>query len=345
MSGLDAKGAAGAAGIRRIVEELSFTDLIRLLSFYGVDSIGELVIALVADQLTSGLIDDDDEESGPVRAVRDALERSREQEAEAVAARQAQGQGQGQAARRSGPPARSRRARARRPSPVRYRRMDELAYYRQTRRAAVGQIDDLIRVARTGTPEQARRAMRHASLLRNTRARQRVFEGAVEARGAAVESYQKRRFWSAMRRTIGTGRLQASDREVAAYYRGWRDRNRDLLTTVPGRARTRIRALALDRDLTENREKLVEALRNEKRVATNNLKRITRDQVQKAVGESNSRRQQAAGIRTYVWQTAEDERVRPSHAELHGRTRRWTSTPIPGEEVNCRCVAIPNIRR
>lgn len=41
----------------------------------------------------------------------------------------------------------------------------------------------------------------------------------------------------------------------------------------------------------------------------------------------------------YVWRTANDDRVRPSHAALNGTVRAWSDSPDPGEDYNCRCWA------
>jgi len=46
----------------------------------------------------------------------------------------------------------------------------------------------------------------------------------------------------------------------------------------------------------------------------------------------------------YIWRTAGDEKVRPSHAANEGRIFAWGNPPStghPGDEVNCRCTAEP----
>lgn len=57
-----------------------------------------------------------------------------------------------------------------------------------------------------------------------------------------------------------------------------------------------------------------------------------------------------AGITKYIWRTSEDERVRDYHAQLNGKTFFFGQPPVvskdgrraePGEDFNCRCVAIP----
>lgn len=84
-------------------------------------------------------------------------------------------------------------------------------------------------------------------------------------------------------------------------------------------------------DITENRAAL-----------------IARDQTSKLNAAFNGVRQRELGIEKYEWQTAHDERVRDSHADMDGTIQRWDSPPDvdgetvnPGEAINCRCVAAP----
>ncbi len=77
---------------------------------------------------------------------------------------------------------------------------------------------------------------------------------------------------------------------------------------------------------------------------------IARDQVSKFNSGLTKFRQQEVGVTSYIWQTAEDERVRPTHEELDQTEQSWDDPPVseengetnhPGEAINCRCVAIP----
>ena len=73
---------------------------------------------------------------------------------------------------------------------------------------------------------------------------------------------------------------------------------------------------------------------------------IARDQLGTLNGELSQRRQVAAGVSRYRWQTARDERVRPSHRDLQGQVFSWDAPPDighPGAPINCRCIAIPII--
>lgn len=52
----------------------------------------------------------------------------------------------------------------------------------------------------------------------------------------------------------------------------------------------------------------------------------------------------AAGYKHYFWHTAEDEKVRPAHAENNGKIFAWDDPPPtghPGEDYNCRCWVEP----
>ena len=72
---------------------------------------------------------------------------------------------------------------------------------------------------------------------------------------------------------------------------------------------------------------------------------IARDQTGKFNSDLNKIRQQQAGVTSYVWLTAHDERVRPLHKKLDGNTYKWGEPTgaeeglPPGQPINCRCVA------
>ena len=72
---------------------------------------------------------------------------------------------------------------------------------------------------------------------------------------------------------------------------------------------------------------------------------IARDQTSKFNSDLNKIRQQQAGVTSYTWSTAHDERVRPLHKKLDGNTYKWGEPTgaedglPPGQPINCRCVA------
>lgn len=82
-------------------------------------------------------------------------------------------------------------------------------------------------------------------------------------------------------------------------------------------------------------------------VSESRAKLIARDQTQKLNANVNQFRQRNAGVSEYEWSTSLDERVREEHMANEGQTFTWgnppPSTGDPGDDVNCRCVAIPVI--
>ena len=79
-------------------------------------------------------------------------------------------------------------------------------------------------------------------------------------------------------------------------------------------------------------------------VSQSHAELIARDQTLKLNGEKNREQQERAGVDQYVWSTSGDERVREAHSKLNNLTFAWSDPPEPGhpgEDFQCRCVAIP----
>ncbi len=78
-------------------------------------------------------------------------------------------------------------------------------------------------------------------------------------------------------------------------------------------------------------------------VAESRATLIARDQTLKWHGSLTRLRQLDAGVTEYEWSTSRDERVRKTHRARDGKRYKWDKFPVPGQEVNCRCAAIPVI--
>jgi len=79
----------------------------------------------------------------------------------------------------------------------------------------------------------------------------------------------------------------------------------------------------------------------------NRIKLIARNETSNINASINKRRQEELGVEKFKWVTADDERVRDSHAKLDGKIFEWDNPPIvdgvpttPGRPINCRCVAV-----
>ena len=73
--------------------------------------------------------------------------------------------------------------------------------------------------------------------------------------------------------------------------------------------------------------------------------RIARDQVASWNADLNELRQSEAGVTEYIWRSSKDERTRPLHKALEGRTFKWGKPTDaenglpPGKPIMCRCTA------
>lgn len=100
------------------------------------------------------------------------------------------------------------------------------------------------------------------------------------------------------------------------------------------------RGVSRGQSLKQIREEVQKTLN----VSKNRAKLIARDQTASLNGELTKLRQESIGIRKYRWQTSQDERVRDEHRDNSGRFFSWSDPPStghPGEDINCRCIAIP----
>jgi SPP1 gp7 family putative phage head morphogenesis protein len=124
--------------------------------------------------------------------------------------------------------------------------------------------------------------------------------------------------------------------------------NINLITSIPEQYFEKLGATLEKNWVAGSRwEDLAQWLEHVGDVTESRAKLIARDQTSKMNGAFNEARQTSLGIEQYEWQTAGDERVRPTHAEHDGKIYSWDNPPTdtghPGEDINCRCVAIPII--
>jgi len=93
-------------------------------------------------------------------------------------------------------------------------------------------------------------------------------------------------------------------------------------------------------------EELQKQLRQLDGVSKRRAEVIARDQIGKYNGRMTRIRQENIGVKSYVWRTSSDERVRDEHRARDGRTFYYANPPRdgnPGEPVQCRCWADPDL--
>lgn len=97
---------------------------------------------------------------------------------------------------------------------------------------------------------------------------------------------------------------------------------------------------------------LVKEIMHDYNVSANKAKFLARQETSLLMSKFREERYESAGIGRYRWSTAGDSRVRSRHKELNGHIFSWDNPPIvddlghrahPGQDFNCRCVAIPII--
>lgn len=136
----------------------------------------------------------------------------------------------------------------------------------------------------------------------------------------------------------------------------------DVLQTFRNANVARIQSIASDQldevtDILEQAERenwrpdqLAAALKERFDVSDSRADFIARDQLLKLNGQLTEYRQTESGVTEYIWTTSGDERVRPMHADLDGKTFPWAEPPEtnddgdtnnPGGDYQCRCTAYP----
>jgi SPP1 gp7 family putative phage head morphogenesis protein len=144
-----------------------------------------------------------------------------------------------------------------------------------------------------------------------------------------------------------------TDRGLETLARQFIAQNVDLIRTVPERYFGDIRQVVEAGMRSGKRATEIAAdLDDRYSVAESNTLLIANDQIGKAFGDVNAARQEELGVTRFVWRTANDQRVRDSHAELEGKSFDWSDPPedaqsgeqvIPGQAINCRCYAEPDL--
>jgi len=139
--------------------------------------------------------------------------------------------------------------------------------------------------------------------------------------------------------------ITPNDAGIGAHIVAARDANIRLVESAHQAYAADVRAIFSDpENYGRSQDELRKLLVERGNVSESRAALIARDQTLKLNGQMMKVRQQNAGITSYTWSTSGDDRVRDEHAALEGEQFDWTSPPAPGhpgEDIQCRCVAIP----
>lgn len=165
-----------------------------------------------------------------------------------------------------------------------------------------------------------------------------------------VNTQQKQRFYRAMERAIGVNlsTVVANENLTDTLVAKTRE-NVSLITSIPDEYFKKIEVAVFEGTTQGNRaSSLIKEIQHIGKVTKSRAKLIARDQTSKLNSALVQQRQENLGVVEYIWRTAKDDRVRPSHASKNGKVFRWDNPPKdtghPGEDINCRCVAQPIIK-
>ena len=166
----------------------------------------------------------------------------------------------------------------------------------------------------------------------------------VDQHAEAVEQFHRRKFIRSFRSALGVNVADIIDEGIAEWLTNYRRANIALIKTIPERAHDGL-FNAMSKQFAQrpfDQKELMELLNTQYQSSGYNLRRLTRDQTNKAIGQLTEVRQKNAGVRKYIWRTSGDERVREAHNSLGGTMQRWDRAPStghPGIAIQCRCSA------
>jgi SPP1 gp7 family putative phage head morphogenesis protein len=172
---------------------------------------------------------------------------------------------------------------------------------------------------------------------------------AVQRNQEAVDDQLRDAIKRAM--NVDVGAVFTSDGAIRAAMDDANQANIELIKSIPaqyfGKLREKLEQNFVGTQAPEH-VSLIAAIEAVGDVTESRAKLIARDQTAKMSGAFNHARQTGLGIKRFLWQTAEDDRVRPLHAEHDQQVYSWDegaelddgSLGFPGDDINCRCGAL-----
>jgi len=186
--------------------------------------------------------------------------------------------------------------------------------------------------------------LRSVSTAYETEASESAIEQVVRGRAYDINRFNRRDQGRVMAALIGIDPIGGEAwvaQEMGLFVR----ENVKLIKSIGTQARQKIETTVFEGARRGVRAAdLVEEIHGAISASESRARLIARDQISKFNGDLTRLRQTEAGFPAYRWSTSHDARVRDSHAENEGKIFLWDDPPEtghPGEDYQCRCVAIP----
>lgn len=159
-----------------------------------------------------------------------------------------------------------------------------------------------------------------------------------------------------MKRSAGIDIFSGSEK-MRDYLKASVQQNVQLIQSIPQKYLEEVETLVMANMRAGMRPGYIErALQEQFGVTSRRAKFIARDQTGKIQGELAEKQQKDAGFEYFQWLDSHDQRVRHRHREIANKVTaygpgvyKWSNLPLssdgtpikPGQDYNCRCVAIP----
>lgn len=173
------------------------------------------------------------------------------------------------------------------------------------------------------------------------------------ARGMFADVDTKsRRFWRSMSQEIGVQMArQLAETDIGVTVTQSLDAQVQLIKSLPRQAALQVHELALGAMTDGQRAAgLVDSIIALGSKTRSRAMLIARTEVGRVSGEMTKARAMTAGSDGYIWRSAEDRDVRPSHKKMNGQFVKWSEPPTldnltghAGCLPNCRCYIEPVI--
>lgn len=193
--------------------------------------------------------------------------------------------------------------------------------------------------------DSIRRAMSTGRLKFLQQFSEKEIENIVKKNADAINSFNAKDFDRIFGKVLNIPLIR-SEAYLQTVTKGFITNNVSLITTIAeehfNRVEQTVMAAVQKGTLTRD---LKEQIQTKYGVTESRAALIARDQTAKFNGNLTQLRQTEVGVTKYEWSTSGDERVRPTHAANEGKIFSWDDPPAetghPGEDYQCRCVAIP----
>lgn len=154
--------------------------------------------------------------------------------------------------------------------------------------------------------------------------------------------FNKKQFHQTLKKAYGVD-IFTSEQWLLEQLKLFELQNINLIKSIPTQLHEKLRYKFVDavqkgrrwEEVAKEIEELTGATRKRARL-------IARDQIGKLNGQLTQLRQKQIGVKSYIWRTSLDERVRKLHVSREGEQFDWDNPPNdghPGEAINCRCYA------